>query len=67
MLESNSRYDKLQEMLCKAKKNNLDMIYKYIDQENAYKVQDKFNDKQEFNEYRKKLKEFKRYKEEEFT
>ncbi len=42
------------------------MIYKYIDQENAYKVEDKFNDKQEFNQYRRKFKEFKRNKEEDF-
>ena len=37
-LKQSARYEKLQKMLTEAKKNNLDMFYKNLDQQNAYKV-----------------------------
>jgi len=36
-------------MLSQAKNNNLDMFYRNIDQQNTYKNEDMFNNKQEFN------------------
>ena len=50
--QQNDRYNKLQEMLSKAKKNNMDMFYKNLDQQNTYQTEDKFNNKEEFNHYR---------------
>ena len=47
-------------MLSQAKKNNLDMFYRNIDQQNTYKVEGKFNNKKEFNQYKSELKSYKR-------
>lgn len=44
----------------------MDMFYKNLDQQNVYQVQDKFASKEEFDEYRRKFKLFKRELEDEF-
>lgn len=53
-------------MLSQAKNNNLDMFYRNIDQQNTYKNEDMFNNKQEFNQYRSNLKNYKRQLENDF-
>ena len=53
-------------MMAQVKKNNLDVFYKNLEQQNVYKVQEKFNNKEEFNYYRNQLKAYKREKEETF-
>jgi hypothetical protein len=63
---SNHRYDKLQQMLSQAKKNNLDMFYRNLDQHNAYSNEDKFTNKQQFVQYRNELKNVKRNREDQF-
>ena len=47
-------------MLNQAKKNNLDAFYRNLDQGPQYPIEDKFNNKQEFNHYRNELKAYKR-------
>lgn len=36
--KKNARYEKLQKMMADVKKNNLDMFYKNLEQQNVYKV-----------------------------
>ena len=42
------------------------MFYRNLDQQNTYPVEDKFNNKQEFNQYRSQLKAYKKEREDTF-
>ena len=53
-------------MLSKAKTNSLDAFYRNLDNTQAYRVEEKFRDKEEFKYYSRELKAYKREREEEF-
>jgi hypothetical protein len=53
-------------LLNKAKTNSLDNFYKSLDQQNAYKNEEKFRSKEEFKLYRNNLKSFKKTLEEDY-
>ncbi len=53
-------------MIDKAKTNNLDNFYRNLDQQNAYKTEEKFRNKEEFKQYRNNLKTFKKTLEEDY-
>jgi hypothetical protein len=42
----------VQRLLNKAKTNSLDNFYRSLDQQNAYKSEEKFRSKEEFKQYR---------------